>query len=82
MILKKIVNQIKESDVIVFYTGAGMSVASGIPTFRGKYGLWMLGKNLFFYTLCISICIFTLMKWFETSQLGPPVFILKKSCKI
>ena len=25
---------------IVFLTGAGISVASGLPTFRGKGGLW------------------------------------------
>ena len=25
---------------IVFFTGAGMSAESGIPTFRGKGGIW------------------------------------------
>ena len=25
---------------IVFFTGAGLSVESGIPTYRGKGGLW------------------------------------------
>jgi len=32
--------QIKESKKIVFVTGAGISQESGIPTFRGKDGLW------------------------------------------
>jgi len=27
---------------IVFLTGAGLSVASGIPTFRGEGGYWTL----------------------------------------
>jgi len=29
-----------DSKKIVFVTGAGISQESGIPTFRGKYGLW------------------------------------------
>ena len=33
-------DQIKDSKKIVFVTGAGMSQESGIPTFRGKDGLW------------------------------------------
>ena len=33
-------NQIKDIKKIVFVTGAGMSQESGIPTFRGKDGLW------------------------------------------
>jgi len=32
--------QIKDFKKIVFVTGAGMSQESGIPTFRGKDGLW------------------------------------------
>ena len=35
--IKEYVNDIKK---IVFVTGAGMSQESGIPTFRGKDGLW------------------------------------------
>jgi len=31
---------LKESESIVFFTGAGISSESGIPTFRGKEGLW------------------------------------------
>jgi len=33
-------DQIKEIKKIVFVTGAGISQESGIPTFRGKDGLW------------------------------------------
>ena len=33
-------DQIKNAKKIVFVTGAGMSQESGIPTFRGKDGLW------------------------------------------
>ena len=32
--------QIKDAQKIVFVTGAGISSESGIPTFRGKEGLW------------------------------------------
>jgi len=37
--MKEIVDLIKEKDVIVF-CGAGLSSESGIPTFRGREGLW------------------------------------------
>lgn len=33
-------NWIKESNHIVVLTGAGISAESGVPTFRGKGGLW------------------------------------------
>lgn len=33
-------NQLYESQNIVFFTGAGISAESGIPTFRGKDGIW------------------------------------------
>lgn len=36
----KVLRQIKEAKKIVFVTGAGISQESGIPTFRGKDGLW------------------------------------------
>ena len=62
--LKLISKWIKDSDCIVFYTGAGMSVASGIPTFRGKYGLWRLGRDLLFITLSISILSFVLLSYY------------------
>jgi len=35
-----IAEQLKEAKKIVFVTGAGISRESGIPTFRGKDGLW------------------------------------------
>lgn len=33
-------NQLKNAKKLVFVTGAGISQESGIPTFRGKDGLW------------------------------------------
>ena len=38
--LKKILSLLDSSNQWVFLTGAGMSVDSGIPTFRGPGGLW------------------------------------------
>ncbi|MDR3781785.1 MAG: NAD-dependent deacylase [Candidatus Nitrosotalea sp.] len=37
---EKISDRLKEAEKIVFVTGAGISQESGIPTFRGKDGLW------------------------------------------
>ena len=37
---KSIIDLIKSSSHIVFFTGAGMSAESGISTFRGKGGIW------------------------------------------
>ena len=37
---ESISDQIKNYKKIVFVTGAGISQESGIPTFRGNYGLW------------------------------------------
>lgn len=37
---------IANSKNVLFLTGAGLSVASGIPTFRGEGGFWTLrGKK-------------------------------------
>lgn len=33
-------NKLSEAKKIVFFTGAGISAESGIPTFRGKDGIW------------------------------------------
>ncbi len=38
--IKQSKNIIKDAKNIVVFSGAGISVASGIPTFRGKNGLW------------------------------------------
>jgi len=35
-----LINALKESKSLVFFTGAGISSESGIATFRGKEGLW------------------------------------------
>lgn len=37
---KTLIEALKESKSIVFFTGAGISAESGIATFRGKEGLW------------------------------------------
>jgi NAD-dependent deacetylase len=37
---KQISDRLKKAEKIVFVTGAGISQESGIPTFRGKDGLW------------------------------------------
>lgn len=34
------VQNLQKSKQIVFLTGAGISAASGIPTFRGAKGFW------------------------------------------
>ncbi len=35
-----LINKLKQSKSLVFFTGAGISAESGIPTFRGKDGIW------------------------------------------
>jgi NAD-dependent deacetylase len=35
-----LIEKLKESNSLVFFTGAGVSAESGIPTFRGKDGIW------------------------------------------
>ncbi|MBD6955760.1 MAG: SIR2 family NAD-dependent protein deacylase [Thermoplasmata archaeon] len=40
MDLEKIANEIRGGRRVVALTGAGISSAAGIPTFRGKNGLW------------------------------------------
>jgi len=37
---KEAVARMMKYDHILFLTGAGISAASGIPTFRGKGGFW------------------------------------------
>ena len=37
---KSFIAKLNESSKIVFFTGAGISAESGIPTFRGKDGIW------------------------------------------
>ncbi|MFH0734864.1 MAG: NAD-dependent deacylase [bacterium] len=37
---KKLLSIIKAAKNVVFFTGAGISAESGIPTFRGKDGIW------------------------------------------
>ena len=37
---RRIADKLRQAEKIVFVTGAGISQESGIPTFRGKDGLW------------------------------------------
>lgn len=37
---KIFLEKLKSTDSVVFFTGAGISAESGIPTFRGKEGIW------------------------------------------
>ncbi len=37
---EQVADRLKKAEKIVFVTGAGISQESGIPTFRGKDGLW------------------------------------------
>ena len=38
--MESIAGKLKQTEKIIFVTGAGISQESGIPTFRGKDGLW------------------------------------------
>ena len=40
LLIKKSARLIKESKFTIAFTGAGISVESGIPPFRGEHGLW------------------------------------------
>ncbi|MEJ2104474.1 MAG: NAD-dependent deacylase [Ignavibacteriaceae bacterium] len=44
---KGLIDRLTESESIVFFTGAGISSESGIPTFRGKDGIWNKLQNHF-----------------------------------
>jgi NAD-dependent deacetylase len=37
---ESLISKLKKSESLVFFTGAGISAESGIPTFRGKDGIW------------------------------------------
>jgi NAD-dependent deacetylase len=37
---ESIMNELKHGHKFVFLTGVGISRSSGLPTFRGKKGLW------------------------------------------
>lgn len=59
--IQKATKWIKESRTIYFYTGAGMSAGSGIPTFRGQFGLWKIGQQFLLYVIvAFIICAFIL----------------------
>ncbi len=37
---QEFIEKLEKSESVLFFTGAGISAESGIPTFRGKDGLW------------------------------------------
>lgn len=41
---KRVADMLKDKKKILVLTGAGMSAASGIPTFRGANGFWKKEK--------------------------------------
>lgn len=45
--LQEVIEKITQCSKIVFLTGAGLSAASGIPTFRGKGGFWTSGNDTY-----------------------------------
>ena len=53
--IQKICEWIKPAKRVFFFTGAGMSAGSGIPTYRGKYGLWVLGRDIIFTLFVLFI---------------------------
>jgi len=40
MFTQNLITKLKAADSVVFFTGAGISAESGVPTFRGNDGLW------------------------------------------
>jgi len=44
--IKKVKDMIKDTDALLIFTGAGMSVESGIPTYRGTGGIWRKTINI------------------------------------
>lgn len=55
--IKQLASLIQQKKRIVFLTGAGLSVASGLPTFRGSGGLWTQ-KNQTFDAKDIATSVF------------------------
>ncbi|WGH75307.1 Sir2 family NAD-dependent protein deacetylase [Tenacibaculum tangerinum] len=47
LILSKINNKKSHKNKITFLTGAGISAESGIPTYRGTYGIWIKGSKFY-----------------------------------
>ncbi len=67
-------NWIKNSNRVVFFTGAGMSAASGIPTYRGKFGLWVMSKDLLI--IIIALWGLWILTFIFSSFISFKVFIL------
>lgn len=69
---------VKNCRTVYFLTGAGMSAASGIPTFRGKNGLWVIGIPILLFTnsLLCSLLPLTIMYLEPTIMYGPQISLL------
>ena len=58
---RRLARAVQSGVAVLFITGAGVSVASGIRTFRtGADGLW----NNFIYEVCFSVFVVTCPWWF------------------
>ena len=57
---KRAVHFVDKAEYVFFCTGAGMSVASGIPTFRGRFGLWRLWRKIFMAYVIFAVAVLIL----------------------
>ena len=64
--IEKVVDILEQASYAIAFTGAGISVESGVPPFRGESGIWnrydprLLELNYFFYT---SLFFHPLLSW-------------------
>ena len=49
-----LIQNIKNTDRIVFFTGAGISTESGVPDFRSQGGIWSKYEPVYFEDFCAS----------------------------
>jgi NAD-dependent deacetylase len=72
--IETVIKWIESSRTIYFFTGAGMSAGSGVPTFRGRFGLWRLGIHFFVYSLVLFAICSAITIYFRWSKLFLPLF--------
>jgi len=68
---------IQKSNRVVFFTGAGMSAGSGISTYRGKFGLWVMGRDISIVIIVfwMSVMFVFVISCFYTKLLSWKMFI-------